>query len=255
MANWDERRPGAATWSRRSDDGGRRPLEGAAEWRGDGLLSTERTTEVGSCRLLVGGGAHAIARFCDAALLSQTAARSRAGQAGNWKNVEIFFLCRGWFTLGSNSVVCKHRAASRGVKKLLLGREKLRPNWSESDWNDWHIRNTLRMPLTTIILAGRSILLRQSKPRSLTESVPWWLNTSCNKYACAMHSWFYWRPARKIIPAWNRSAARKNSPAPGLTSSGDGVLLYFPVKTTSTRADQIPLLFLLRARGGNFAVR
>ena len=34
------------------------------------------------------------------------------------------------------------------------------------------IRNTLWVPLTTIIPTGRCILLRQSKPRSLTESVP-----------------------------------------------------------------------------------
>ena len=48
------------------------------------------------------------------------------------------------------------------------------------------IRNTLWVPLTTTITMGRSILLWQSKPRSLTESVPLWL-TSCNKFACAKH--------------------------------------------------------------------
>jgi len=48
------------------------------------------------------------------------------------------------------------------------------------------------MQLTAIIPTGRSILLRQSKPRSLTESVPWWL-TSYNKFSCAKHSLFYWR--------------------------------------------------------------
>ena len=40
--------------------------------------------------------------------------------------------------------------------------------------------NTLRVPLSTMIPTGRSIFLQQSKPRSFTESVPWWL-TSCNE--------------------------------------------------------------------------
>ena len=63
-----------------------------------------------------------------------------------------------------------------------------RPNWSKNDWNDWHdIRNTLRVSLTTIISTGRSILLRKSKPRSFTESVPWWL-ASCSKFVFAKHS-------------------------------------------------------------------
>ena len=69
------------------------------------------------------------------------------------------------------------------------------------------IWNTLQIPLTTIILTGRSILLRQSKPRSLTESVPWRL-TSCNKFACAKYSLLYWGSVRTIVPSWNRSAAR-----------------------------------------------
>jgi len=62
------------------------------------------------------------------------------------------------------------------------------------------IRNTLRVPLTTIIPAGRSISLLQTKPRSLTETVPWWL-TSRNKFARAKHS-FSWGPVRKIMPGF-----------------------------------------------------
>ena len=77
------------------------------------------------------------------------------------------------------------------------------------------IRNTLRVPLSTIIPTGRSMLLRQSKPRSLTESVPWW-PTSCNKFACAKHSLIYWGPVRKILPGWNRSAMRKRFPTTGV---------------------------------------
>ena len=53
------------------------------------------------------------------------------------------------------------------------------------------MRNTLGVPLTTTSPTGRSILLLRSKPRSLTESVPWlpwWLN--CNKFACAKHRYF-----------------------------------------------------------------
>jgi len=50
------------------------------------------------------------------------------------------------------------------------------------------MRNTLRVPLTTIIPAGRGVLLRQRKPRSLTESVPWWL-TSCNSYHLGYSNW------------------------------------------------------------------
>jgi len=77
------------------------------------------------------------------------------------------------------------------------------------------IRNTLRVPLNTIIPTGRSILLRQNKPRSLTESVLWWL-TSCKKFACATHSLFYWGPVCKIMPGGNRPAVRKRLPTPGI---------------------------------------
>jgi len=88
------------------------------------------------------------------------------------------------------------------------------------------IRNTLRLPLTTtIITMGRSILLRQSKSRSLTESVPWWL-TSCNKFACAKHSLFYWGPVRKITPGWNRSAVHKRLPTPGLHPRESGAVSH-----------------------------
>jgi len=47
------------------------------------------------------------------------------------------------------------------------------------------MRKTLRVPLNT------SILLRQSKPISLTESVQWWL-TSCNNFAYAKHYFEFW---------------------------------------------------------------
>jgi len=95
---------------------------------------------------------------------------------------------------------------------------KPKPNWTKSDWNDWH-KNTLWVPLTTIILTGRSILLRQSKPRSPSESVPCW-DTSCNKFACAKHSLFYWGPVRKIMPDWSRCAVGKRLPIPGVTEGG-----------------------------------
>ena len=77
------------------------------------------------------------------------------------------------------------------------------------------IRNTLRVPLTTKIRTGRNILLRQRKPRSFTESVPWWL-TSCNKFERAKHSFFYWGPVPKIITVWNWSAVRKRLPTPNV---------------------------------------
>jgi len=77
------------------------------------------------------------------------------------------------------------------------------------------IRNKLRVPLTAIIPIGWRILLRQSKPRSLTESVPWCL-TSCNKFACAKHSLFYWGPVRKMMPGWNPSAVQIRLPTPVL---------------------------------------
>jgi len=75
------------------------------------------------------------------------------------------------------------------------------------------IRNTLLMPLNTIIPTGQGILLRKNKPRYLIESVSWW-PTSCNKLACAKHSLFYWGPVRKILPGWNRSAVWKRLPTP-----------------------------------------
>ena len=77
------------------------------------------------------------------------------------------------------------------------------------------IRNTLRVPLTTIIAAGRSILLRQSKPRSLNGSAAWWV-TSCNKFAWAKHSLFYWGLVRKIMPGCNWSAMWRRFPTPAL---------------------------------------
>ena len=65
-------------------------------------------------------------------------------------------------------------ARCRSVKKLLPGRAESRRNCPKvNEMAD--IRNTLRVPLTTIIATGRSILLRQSKPRSLTEATPYWL--------------------------------------------------------------------------------
>ena len=63
-------------------------------------------------------------------------------------------------------------------------------------------RNTLQMPLTIIISTGRSILLWQSKPRSLTESVPRW-PTCCSKFPCAKHSFIEGRSenAARLKPA------------------------------------------------------
>ena len=87
------------------------------------------------------------------------------------------------------------------------------------------IRNTVRVPLTTIILAGRSILLRQSKLRSFTESVPRWLNTTCNKVACATHSLIYWGPVNKIMPGWNLSPVRIRLPTPALSHKGVRTML------------------------------
>ena len=106
----------------------------------------------------------------------------------------------------------------RSVKILLPGRAKPRLNWCKSDWNDGH-KNTLQVPLTTIFPAGRSILLRQSQPRSPSESMPWWL-TSCNKFSCGKHSLFYWGPVRKISPSWNWSPVRKSLPTFGATAGG-----------------------------------
>ena len=73
------------------------------------------------------------------------------------------------------------------------------------------IRNALRVPLPAIIPTDRRILLRQIKPRSPTESLPWWF-ASCNKFACAKHSSVYWGPVRKILPDWIPSAVRKRLP-------------------------------------------
>ena len=97
--------------------------------------------------------------------------------------------------------VSKHRAATRwrSVNKLSpCGCAEPRPNSSRSDWNEWR-KNTLRVPLTTTIPTGRSMLLQQRNPRSPYESVPCWV-TSCKKFACAKHSLFYWEPVRKIMP-------------------------------------------------------
>ena len=71
------------------------------------------------------------------------------------------------------------------------------------------------MPLTILIPTGRSILLRQSKQRPLTESMPCWL-TSCNKVACAKNSLFYWFLVDKIMPGWNRFEMHVSFPIPGL---------------------------------------
>jgi len=103
----------------------------------------------------------------------------------------------------------------RSVKKLLPGRAGPRPNWSKSDWNNWHKEHTADAIGYIIIPTGRNILLRQTKPRSPSELVPCWL-ASCNKFACAKRSLFYWGPVRKIMPGWNRSAARKRLPTPAI---------------------------------------
>jgi len=109
--------------------------------------------------------------------------------------------------------VGKHLAATRcrSVKKLLpgLAEGQIVPKMTATT----DIRNTMRVPF--IIPTGRSILVLQSKPRSLPESVPWWL-TSCNKFACAKHSLFYWGPVCNIMPGWNRSTLRKRLPTPAL---------------------------------------
>ena len=107
-------------------------------------------------------------------------------------------------------------ARCRPVKKLLLGRAEPRPNWSKSDWNDWYKEHTAgaidyHNPCRSEHLSA----LRKSKPRSLAQSVPWWL-TSCNTFPCVKHSLFYWRSVRKIMPGWKQSAVRKSLPIHGL---------------------------------------
>jgi len=95
--------------------------------------------------------------------------------------------------------VSKHWAATRClyVKKLLPGRAESKPNWSKSDWNDWQKEHTASA-IDYYNSYRSEHLLRQSNPRSLPESVPWW-TTSCNKFACAKYSLFYWGSVRKIF--------------------------------------------------------
>jgi len=71
----------------------------------------------------------------------------------------------------------KHRTAPRAgpwknCYRAVRNQGQIGPKVTETT----DIRNTLRMPSTTISSTGQSILLWESKPRSLTESVPWWLN-------------------------------------------------------------------------------
>ena len=84
------------------------------------------------------------------------------------------------------------------------------------------IRNSLRVPSSTIIPTGRSISLRQRKPRSLTDTVRWWL-TSCNEFALAKQSLLYCGPGRKILPGWNWFAVRKSLPTHAVAYAMDAI--------------------------------
>jgi len=118
----------------------------------------------------------------------------------------------GRLRLGSANIGSRPRAALwKNCYRVVRNQGQICPKVSRTT----NVRNTLRVPLTTIILIGGSIFLQTSKPRSLTESVPWWL-TSCNSFVCAKYSLFYWGPVRKIMPGWNRSAVQKRLPTPGL---------------------------------------
>jgi len=54
------------------------------------------------------------------------------------------------FSVGIGKHPSAARCRWRSVKKLLPDNEEPRTNWSKCDWNDWHIRNTPRVPLATI---------------------------------------------------------------------------------------------------------
>jgi len=79
-------------------------------------------------------------------------------------------------------------------------------------------RNTLRVTMTTLITAGQSILLQHSKPRSLTEKVPWWL-ISCNKFALHQILTILLRAGLQKMPGWNWSAVQTRLPISGLVST------------------------------------
>ena len=96
-------------------------------------------------------------------------------------NMSKVLQTRGWSNTGSRPGAGLWRKSYRAVRNQGQIGPKLT---GTSD-----IRNALRVPLITINPTGRCILSRQSKPRSLTELVPWWL-TSCNKFACAKHFLF-----------------------------------------------------------------
>jgi len=70
--------------------------------------------------------------------------------------------------------VGKHREEGRcpSAKKILPGRAEPRLSWSKSDLNDWHKEHTAgAIDYQSLQSERRSILLRKSKPRSLSESV------------------------------------------------------------------------------------
>jgi len=91
-----------------------------------------------------------------------------------WKS-----FCGRPYTPHLNPGIGKHLAVARcpSVKNLPAVRKQVQIGPKVSGTTD--IRNTLRVPLTDIIPTGRSILLRQSKPRSLTK--PMSLTSCCVK--------------------------------------------------------------------------